>query len=159
MPAREPRDVRLDDPSLSDAANRLVTDELRDVVGADRVEVPTDAPRRERERHGGRGTLATTLQANRPILLITGAMLLVVAAIVALATGAWWVLPLVLVVHAVGTLVVIGLVGRMTTQVEHLDPDTAARLEAEGVADPDELLSELVDEFTPDRQGPSNRTR
>jgi hypothetical protein len=51
MGDREPRrfvsrDVRADNPNLSPEANRLLTDELREAVGADRVEVPGDGAER-----------------------------------------------------------------------------------------------------------------
>jgi hypothetical protein len=49
--------------------------------------------------------------------------------------------------HAVGTLAVaVGAIA-LTTNVEHVDPAVAARLEEEGVADPDRVLSELVEDF------------
>jgi hypothetical protein len=55
----EVREVRSDDPSLSQEANRLLTEELREAVGADRVRVPRGTPRKSERSHGGRGGLAT----------------------------------------------------------------------------------------------------
>jgi hypothetical protein len=37
---------------------------------------------------------------------------------------------------------------QLTTQIEHASPQTTARLEEEGVADPDRVLSDLVEEYT-----------
>jgi hypothetical protein len=51
----ELREVRSDDPSLSPEANRLPTEELREVVGTDRVRVPRGTPRQSERSHGGHG--------------------------------------------------------------------------------------------------------
>lgn len=140
------RTVRSDDPSLSPEANRLLTDELRAAVGRDEVEVPSDLADRRRDRHGGRSPLVTMLVANRVLIGIAFAILITVGVIASLATGSWWLLAVAAGVHAVGTLAVAAFAITLTTQVEHVDPATAARLEAEGVADPDQVLSELAQE-------------
>ena len=164
QPPTERREVRSRDPSLSPAANRALTDELREVVGRETVEVPADRARHERGRHGERPGLLVGLIANRLAIGITFLAALVVGAIVALATGSWWFLLLALAVHALATLLVVALVLRMTTQTEHLSPGAAARLEDEGVGDPDALFSDLVHEFAPQdaQRGevtPSGRSR
>jgi hypothetical protein len=161
---RERREVRAADPSLSPAANRVLTEELREVVGGETVEVPADRPHADRERHGARPGLLVGLRANRLVLGITFLAALVVGAVVSLATGSWWFLLLALAVHALTTLVVVGLILSMTTQTEHLSPSAAARLEDEGVGDPDAVFSDLVEEFAPqDAQRtevtPSRRSR
>jgi hypothetical protein len=46
----ERRIVESDDPALSAEANRLLTAELRGIVGGDEVEVPAGTPHRERAR-------------------------------------------------------------------------------------------------------------
>jgi hypothetical protein len=53
----EVREVVSDDPSLSPEANRILTEEAREAVGADRVRVPRDKPHAERERHGDRSSI------------------------------------------------------------------------------------------------------
>jgi hypothetical protein len=141
------REVRSADPSLSDEANRLLTDELRQVVGRDQVEVPADIPERHDEAHGGRSTILGTIAANRVLFAVSLAALIVVGVIVSLATGSWWALVAACAVHATGTLLIAAFAISMTTRVEHVDPGTAARLEAEGVSDPDRVLSELTEEF------------
>ncbi len=141
------RDVRSEDPSLSPEANRLLTEELRRAVGSDRVEVPEDALERSRERHAGHGAIVTTLAANATVLLFTFLALVVVGVIVSLATGSWWALVIAIGVHALGTLIAAASAIRLTTEVEHVDPSTAARLEEEGVPDPDRLMTELVEDF------------
>jgi hypothetical protein len=136
------RDVRSDDPDLSPKANRLLTEELREVIGADRVEVPD-----EREPERAQETPGALLAANRPLLIVTFLAAVVVGGVVALATGSWWALLVAVGLHALGTMVVGAGAIRMTTEVEHVSPSRAPQLEAEGVADPDEKLTELVEEY------------
>jgi hypothetical protein len=157
------REVRVSDPSLSAEANRLLTEELRRAVGADVAEVEVDAPRVERDPHGRRSGLLVGLAANRLAVAMTLLVALVVGAVVSLATGSWWLLALALGAHALGTLVILGVVLQMTTEFEHLSPDVAARLEDEGVPDPDALFSALVAEFGSGEHAtaltPSHRSR
>jgi hypothetical protein len=141
------REVRSADPSLSPEANRLLTDELREVVGADEVEIPAGTPARHETHHGGGSTFVGTLAANRVLIVLSLAALIVVGVIVSLATGSWWALVAACAVHATATLLIAAFAIHMTTRVEHADPTTAARLEAEGVTDPDRVLSELTEEF------------
>ena len=56
------------------------------------------------------------------LLLMTLAAALIVGAIATLATGSWWLLPLALVVHAAGTIVVVGYIVRLTNVTERPDP-------------------------------------
>jgi hypothetical protein len=141
------REVRSADPSLSPEANRLLTKELREVVGAEEIEVPAGTPAHHETDHGGRSTFAGTLAVNRVLIVVSLAALIVVGVIVSLVTGSWWALVVACAVHATGTLLIAAFAIHMTTRVEHVDPTTAARLEAEGVTDPDRVLSELTEEF------------
>ena len=146
--ATERRAVRSEDPSLSPEANRLLTDELRAAVGRDEVEVPPGTPRRTAERHGGRhSAVVATLAAHRQIAVVGLLAALVIGAIVAFATGAWWAVVVALGLHALGTMLTATAAVQLTTEVEHVAPETAARLEDEGVADPDRLLTDLVEDF------------
>jgi fatty acid desaturase len=143
----ERRFVRSEDPALTPEANRLLTDELREVVGRDKVEVPRDTPRRAQEAHATHSPLVATLVSNRPLIIVTLLAALVVGGIVSIATG-WYVAVLLAVgLHALATLLVAAGAIQLTTQVEHVAPETAARLEQEGVADPDRVLSQLVEDF------------
>jgi hypothetical protein len=146
-PPTERRAVRSEDPSLSPEANRLLTEELRAVVGRDDVEVAADAPRRTEERHGTHSRFVATLLSHRQILLVTLLAAIVVGGIVSLSTGAYWAVLVAVGLHAFGTMVVVAGAVQLTTEVEHVAPETAARLEAEGVADPDRVLTELVEDF------------
>lgn len=149
----ERRTVRSRDPSLSPRANRVLTEELRAVTGQDTASVPVDRPRTNRGRHGGRSGLAVELVANRLVIAMTFLGALVVGAILSLATGSWWFLPLAAGVHAIGTMLILGLVLGMTTETEHVSPTAAALLEDEGVSDPDGVFSDLVEEFAEEDRG------
>ena len=153
----EVREVRSNDPSLSPEANRLLTEELREVVGAERVRVPRRTPRRSGRSHGRHSGFATEVAANRILLGISFLVLLVVGVIVALATAAWWAVVAACVVHAVGAFIVLTILGSAATQTEHVDPSVAAKLSEEGVPDPDAQLSDLVEEFAgaPGDRGPA----
>jgi hypothetical protein len=145
--ATETRTVRSEDPSLSPEANRLLTEELREAVGRDEVEVPVGTPRRTAEARGHHSPVVATLASHRQILVVSVLAALVIGAIVAFATGAWWAVVVALGLHALGTMLTATAAVQLTTEVEHVAPETAARLEEEGVADPDRVLTELVEDF------------
>jgi hypothetical protein len=146
--ATERRAVRSEDPSLSPEANRLLTEELRDAVGRDTVEVPVGTPRRATERRGGgHSPVVATISSHRQLFVVSLLAALVVGAIVAFTTGAWWAVVVALGLHALGTMLTATAAVQLTTEVEHVAPETAARLEEEGVADPDRVLTELVEDF------------
>ena len=147
------REVRADDPQLSPEANAVLTRELREAVGDDRVTVPAErADQLGRLGQRTRPTFAAALGSNRVLIAITFAVLLIVGVIVALATGSWWAVVAAAAVHALGTVTIISMTLALSTEVEHAAPDAAARLEAEGVADPDRALSELVEQYSEERQ-------
>ncbi len=143
----ERRPVRSEDPSLSPRANELLTRELQEAIGADEVVVPKDVPDRRGEPHATHSPLAATLTSNRPIVIVTFFMALALGGVVTLVTEQYWAVVLAAALHAVGTLAVTAAAIGLTTKTEHVDPTVAARLEEEGVADPDRVLSELVDDF------------
>jgi hypothetical protein len=125
-----------------------LTREAREAVGADRVRVPRDTPHAERERHGDHTLLREAFSANRILIAITFFALLVVGAIAALATDSWWAVVVAAVVHAIGTFVVLTTLASAARQTEHVSPTATAALAEEGVADPDALLSDLVEEYS-----------
>lgn len=143
----EVREVKSEDPSLSRAANKLLTEELREAVGADSVRVPRGSPHHERDRHAGRSAFGAQVATNRILLAITFFVALVVGGIVSLAIGSWLFVVVACVVHAAGAFAVLTILATAARQTEHVDPSVAARLEEEGVADPDVALSELVAEY------------
>jgi hypothetical protein len=147
------RDVRADDPDLSAEANEVLTRELQEAVGGDRVRVPAErADELGRLGQHTRPTFTAALGANRVLIAITFTVLLIVGVIAALATGSWWAVVAAAAVHALGTLVIISMTLRLSTEVEHMAPEAAARLEEEGVADPDAALSDLVEQYSEERE-------
>jgi hypothetical protein len=142
------REVRSKDPSLSPEANRRLTAELRDAVGSDAVDVPAGRADHRSEPHGTHSTPAAAAGHNRAAILIVALVLLVVGAVVALATGSWWVMVAAVALDAVAAGVLLATTISMTTAVEHPSPQLAARLEEEGVADPDGLMTSLVDDVS-----------
>ena len=144
----EQRFVRSADPNLSDEANAALTDELQDALGTDRVSMPADAPDPATAERAGGSTATATAASMRPLLIVTFFAALTVGAVIALATGSWWAVVLAVGVHALGTMVVAAGAIQLTTQIEHTSPGTAARLEQEGVTDPDRVLSDLVEEYS-----------
>jgi len=146
------RSVRSEDRSLSQEANRQLTEELREAVGRDEATVSEERLARARERHATHGGLVATLASNRLYIAISFLVMVVVGAAIALATGSWWVFVAALGLHAIGTLLVTGLALQLTTETEHLSPAVAARLEDEGVADPDRVFTELVEDYAGDER-------
>lgn len=127
MSDREPtkRDVKSDDPSLSSEANRLLTEELRNVVGSESVEVPAG--------------------------VVVFFVIAIAAGVAAVETGSVVFLVALLLLLLAGTGAVMKTVLGMVGEREHVDPRTAALLEEEGVDDPDAVLDELVDGVAPER--------
>src|SRR4051794_5037976 len=143
--AEERRRVIVEEPGLSDETNQALTDNVRAAVGGDEVTVPRDRPESRVPRR--RSRLVATLSANRLVLIITFLSLLVVGAIVSLATGSWWFLLVAVAVHGIATVVMTAGVLQSTTQVERPDPVTVEKMEAEGIADPEGRFNDMVEEF------------
>jgi hypothetical protein len=149
----ERREVKVDEPELSPRTNERLTAELREVVGDDQVAVPADRPRPSRGESSAEPghRLTAELKPNRFIVAMIGGSFLVIAAIVALAIGQWWVLVGAFLVLVVVLGAVIATVLRMTSNQERPSATTVAALEEDGVSDPERHFSELVKEFTPER--------
>jgi hypothetical protein len=144
----ERRFVRSDDPNLSAEANAALTEELQQAIGAKHVSMPADAPDPATAERSGDSVATATIVSMRPLFIVTLFAALTVGAVIALSTGSWWALVVAAGVHALGTMVVAAGAIQLTTQIEHASPQTTARLEEEGVADPDRVLSDLVEEYT-----------
>jgi hypothetical protein len=144
----ERRFVRSDDPNLSSEANAALTEELQQAIGAEHVSMPADTPDPATAERSGDSAATATVASMRPLFIVTLLAALTVGAVIALTTGSWWALVVAVGVHALGTMVVASGAIQLTTQIEHASPQTTARLEEEGVADPDRVLSDLVEEYT-----------
>jgi hypothetical protein len=133
-----------------DEARDMLRGELREVVG------PEAAERRgalDEAIAGKPKTIAGAFSESRELIAITFFTALVVGAVIALITGAWWIIFVALVLHAVGTVVVVGTAFTLATRGESPDPRTAAALEARGVSDPDAALDRAVEVATDGRRG------
>jgi membrane protein implicated in regulation of membrane protease activity len=73
----------------------------------------------------------------RMLVVFTAATALVVGAVIALATGSWWILPLVMLAHVIATVLVLAVTGKALTQYDKPDPNAEAREETEGEGEPD----------------------
>lgn len=134
-------------------ARDMLRGELREVVGEE------DARRAEREGALDAAiddrpkTVAGVLSESRELIAITFCAALVVGAVIALIVGAWWLILVALLLHAIGTTVVVGTAFALGTRGESPDPRTAAALEARGVVDPDAALDRAVEIATQGRRG------
>lgn len=148
----ERREVTVDRPDLSAGTNESLTAELREVVGDDHVTVPADRARPSRGEASEKSEhrLIAQLKPYRFIMAMIAGSSVVVAAILALVIGHWWILPLVFVVLAIVTAAVTTLVLGMTSHAERPSATTVAAMEEDGVGDPERHFSELVKEFTPE---------
>jgi hypothetical protein len=90
-------------------------------------------------------TLAHWLREQQLLIAITVGMALVLGAIISIALGSWIFTVLALVIHGVATVVVGYVVLRVTGEVEKPDPRTVARLQAEGVDDPEAKLNRAIE--------------
>ena len=143
----ERRLIRSEDPSLSPETNAWLTEELRAVLGCDEVVVDVDTTDALHARHGGHRAFVPLFAENRVAFGSGFAALIVFGAIVALATGSWWVLGVAVLLDILGVLAVGGLILEITSETEHVSGALAVRLEDEGVADPDRLFTELVEDY------------
>jgi hypothetical protein len=144
----EVREGRAEDPDLSPETNALLTRELREVVGSDRLRVPADRPHATRGEVPERLTAAAYLSQHRFQLIRATSIVLTFGAIISLITNDWWLLPVAAGVHALGTMTVTLTIIRMTSQIEHPSPELAAAMAEEGVSSPDERFSQMVAEFS-----------
>lgn len=149
-PLLEERDVSVADPRLSAHANHRLTEEVRAVVGRDRVRVPADRPHPSRGERPAATTEMSMLFSHRLFLGEGAAAVVVIAAIVAVSIGSWWILAGAVVVLLIALAAVVGLTLSMTNVRERPSPSTVAELEEEGVLDPEGHFSRIVAEFTED---------
>ena len=132
-------------------AHDLLIDELRDAVGdeaVERADLDVDRALGPKPR-----SLRGAIVSSRLLLIVAGAALVVVGVVASLVTGSWVWFGVALGVHALFAAVVIGTALTLTTQVEKAAPTTVTALEAEGVADPEGALNDLVDQVANQEQG------
>jgi hypothetical protein len=98
--------------------------------------VSETAARAGRRRAGGAGWVAS-LGAARFLLAALVAAAAIVGSVLLLGVGRWWALPLVVLVLLGSLALGAYLTLQATTEVEKPAPETVARLEEEGVPDPE----------------------
>lgn len=145
----EEREVRVQDPGLSEHANQRLTKQLREVIGSERVRVPHDRPHPSRGERPARGDTLKFLFAHRGLVGYTFAIAVVIGGVVGLTTDTWWFLPLAAGLHAIGTTLVAVMAVQVTTTIEHPEPTLVALMEEEGIRRPEGHFSRLVAEFAP----------
>lgn len=137
-----------------DEARDMLRGELREVVGDERAERAERAGALDEAIEGDRPrTIAGVLNESRQLIAITFFVALIVGAVIALITGAWWFILVALALHAIGTFFVVGTAFSLATRGESPDPRTAAALEARGVTDPDAALEQVVEAATDGERG------
>ena len=149
----EVREVKVADPGLDAEANQALTEEVQEVLGTAHVRVPKDRPHPSLGERPKRSGLLAEMSSHRLTNVMLFAAFLTIGAIVSLSTGKWWLLPVALVVHALGTIFVTATVLHMTTISEHASPTTAAMLAEEGIRNPDEHFARIVEEFSEPEHG------
>jgi hypothetical protein len=65
---------------------------------------------------------------NRLLIVFTFGVAVVVGAVVSLAVGSWWVLAAAIVVHLIGTGLVLGVISSRLREEDKPDPVTEARM-------------------------------
>jgi hypothetical protein len=133
QPQLQRRAVEVHEPGLSDSTNAQLTDEVRDVIGADEVEIPADRPHPssgEHVDHQRSLPLPFPLPANF-VVAQGGLALVVVGAIAALAVviHRWWTLVLAVLVLGAMTYLVVAMIIKMTSNPERPAPTTVAAME------------------------------
>jgi membrane protein implicated in regulation of membrane protease activity len=130
-------------------ARDMLRGELREVVGDERAERAERKGALDEAVEGRKpATVAGAFSESRELIAITFFVALVVGAVIALITGAWWFILVALALHAIGTVAVVGTAFSLATRGESPDPRTAAALEARGVTDPDAALEHAVEVAT-----------
>jgi Na+-transporting methylmalonyl-CoA/oxaloacetate decarboxylase gamma subunit len=142
--------VEVEDPEFSPRANEILTDEVRESLGTDEVEVPADrADSLGREDLAASGaTVSSKLMRSRMVIGMIGAALLIVGLITTLATGSWVFLVITFLAFAVALGVVTMGAIESTTNVEQPSPERVEELEAEGVDDPEEVLNTAIRSYS-----------
>jgi hypothetical protein len=134
-----------------DRARDLLIGELEEVVGEDavsRADIDVD-----RAIAPGSRSLRAAFVSSRLLILVVGGTLLVAGVVVSLATESWIAFGVAIFVHALFSIAVIGSAFAQTTQVEKPAPTTVTALEAEGVADPEGALNDLVEQVADAEEG------
>jgi len=91
-------------------------------------------------------TIRTAFESSRLLLLIFGGTLLVGGVVASLALDNWLLLVIAMGVHLVVSVVVVGTALVLAGEGEKPSPTSEAMLAEEGVADPEQALTDLVEQ-------------
>lgn len=150
----EERDVRVEDPSLSPEANASLTQEVRAVVGSDQVEVPRSTPHFEREAQGSGTPLGASLRSNALVLSVVAlAGIVVLIVMLLVSTSSPILVGVAFLGLVVGLAVVVRMAIQMTDKSDAPSARTSAKLEEEGVEDPESAVTRVADQFADNQRG------
>jgi hypothetical protein len=137
---RERRRLSVEDENLTPQANRILSEELRDAVDADEVETPARRP-------PARSPTVAKILAGRFLLATVVGAAVVIGALLAVTGGSWILFGVAIgvLLAALGAMVLLAL--QTSTEAEHPRPEAVARLEAEGVANPEQELNDRLQEY------------
>jgi hypothetical protein len=127
-------------------AREILLVELRDAVGDEAVERSDLDVNRALDRRPR--SLRAAFVSSRLMLIVLGGALLTVGVVASLATENWLWFGVALAAHALISTVVIAAAFSLMSQVEKPAPTTVTALEAEGVADPEHALNDLVEQVS-----------
>jgi hypothetical protein len=127
-------------------AREILLDELRDAVGDEAVERSDLDVNRALDRRPR--SLRAAFVSSRLMLIVLGGALLTVGVVASLATENWLWFGVALAAHVLISTVVIAAAFSLMSQVEKPAPTTVTALEAEGVADPEHALNDLVEQVS-----------
>jgi hypothetical protein len=91
-----------------------------------------------------RSRFATVFSENQLLIGITLATAVVFGVVLSVFLDSWVFLVVAVLVHGLGTLVTTALAVWMATSGDKPDPRTVARLEEQGVTDPEQALNDAV---------------
>jgi len=132
-------------------ARELLVDELKDAVGEEAVEradLDVDRALGPRPR-----SVRAAIVSSRLLLIVVGGALLIVGVVASLATENWIWFGVAIAAHALISAVVVTTAFTLSTQVEKPGPTTVTALEAEGVADPEGAMNDLVEQVADQDEG------
>jgi uncharacterized integral membrane protein len=125
---------------------RLEVDRMASREEEEEAQVVEAAASPRRRRSGETQSWLAAIGATRFLLALVLVAVAIVGCVVLLGAGKWWALPIVVVVLLASFGLGAFMTLRATTEVEKPAPETVARLEEEGVPDPEGAANERVGE-------------
>jgi heme O synthase-like polyprenyltransferase len=126
--------MALEDPKQT--LKRELNDSLDGEIDDATAERALDGPQRSR--------FATVFSENQLLIGITLATAVVFGVVLSVFLDSWVFLVVAVLVHGLGTLATTALAVWMTASRDKPDPRTVARLEEQGVTDPEQALNDAV---------------